>query len=70
MSPGGSVNTTTVVFTALHIRNAETEGAHIGRGAHFTRPSLNRLALKSGIDGHPESPHVGPDYEFGLRVSI
>ena len=30
MSPEGSV-----------IRNAETKGAHFGRGAHFTRPSAN-----------------------------
>ena len=39
MFPEGSVNTTTLVLTALHTRNAVTEGAHVGREAHFTRPS-------------------------------
>ena len=39
MSPEGSINTTTVVLTALHTRNAVAEGAYFGRGAHVTRPS-------------------------------
>ena len=32
MSTEGFVNTTTVVLTSLHTRNAVTEGTHFGRG--------------------------------------
>ena len=39
MSREWFVNTTTVAMTALHTRNAMTEGSTFGRGAYFTRPS-------------------------------
>ena len=39
MCPEGFANTTTVVVTVLHTRNAVTEGAHFSRRAHFSRPS-------------------------------
>ena len=36
----GSVNTSIVALAVFHTRYAVTAGAHFGRKAHFTRPSL------------------------------